>query len=412
MGRGAALHCRRGRASLPNPHAEAPPQGPPGRLPRQGPIHGQSPQHHPRPWRARAQPEERGSRDPARRPRRVHGAVGLGQVLARLRHDLCRRPAPLRGEPVGLRAAISRDDAEAGRRPHRRPVARHLHRAEDDVEEPALDRRHRHRDLRLPAPAVCARRRALFARNRPADREPDRVADGRPRAGAARGHAHLPAGPHRARAEGRVQEGARRVPEKGLPARQGRRRVLRDRGRAQARQEVQARHRRGGGSARDPGRHRNAARGQLRDRARAVGRHRGRRARRQAAARIRDQGRQQVEERYARARHLFGALRLPRVGLHHRRDRAAPVLVQRPGRRLPHLRRARHGIAVRARPRRARCLAQPFRRRDLSVGAHRRVLALLRADADRTRQALQGRDDDAVGKAAQARAARPALRLR
>ena len=52
-------------------------------------------------------------------------------------------------------------------------------------QEPALDRRHGHRDLRLPAPAVRARRRALFAGDRPADREPDRFADGRSRAGAA-----------------------------------------------------------------------------------------------------------------------------------------------------------------------------------------------------------------------------------
>ena len=93
----------------------------------------------------------------------------------------------------------------------------------------ALDRRHRHRDLRLHAAAVGARRRALFAGHRPADREPDRLADGRPRAGAARGHAPLPAGAGRARPQGRVPQGARRVPQEGLPARQDRRRVLRDR---------------------------------------------------------------------------------------------------------------------------------------------------------------------------------------
>ena len=49
----------------------------------------------------------------------------------------------------------------------------------------ALDGRHGHRDLRLHAPAVRARRRALFAGHRPADREPDRHPDGRPRHGAA-----------------------------------------------------------------------------------------------------------------------------------------------------------------------------------------------------------------------------------
>ena len=114
---------------------------------------------------------------------------------------------------LGLCPPVPRDDAEAGRRPDRRPVARHLDRAEDHLEEPALDRRHRHRDLRLHAPAVGARRRALFAGDRPADREPDRVADGRPRAGAARRHAPLPAGAGRARPQGRVPQGARRVHE-------------------------------------------------------------------------------------------------------------------------------------------------------------------------------------------------------
>jgi excinuclease UvrABC ATPase subunit len=58
---------------------------------------------------------------------------------------------------------------------HRRPLAGDLDRAEDHQPQPALDRRHGHRDLRLHAPAVGARRRALFAGHRPADREPDRV---------------------------------------------------------------------------------------------------------------------------------------------------------------------------------------------------------------------------------------------
>ena len=117
--------------------------------------------------------------------------VGLGQIVARLRHDLCRGPAPLCREPVGLCAPVPRDDAEAGRRPDRRPVAGHLDRAEDHVAQSALDGRHRHRDLRLHAPAVRARRRPLFAGDRPADREPDGQPDGRPRAGPRGRHAAL-----------------------------------------------------------------------------------------------------------------------------------------------------------------------------------------------------------------------------
>ena len=158
--------------------------------------------------------------------------------------------------PVGLCAAVPGDDAEAGRRPDRRPVAGHLHRAEDHLAQPALDRRHRHRDLRLHAAAVGARRRALLAGDRPADREPDRLADGRPHPGAAGRHAALSAGAGGARPQGRVPQGARRVPEEGLPARQGRRQVLRDRRGAGARQEVQPRHRRGGRPHRGAPRHR------------------------------------------------------------------------------------------------------------------------------------------------------------
>ena len=61
-----------------------------------------------------------------------------------------------------------------------RPVAGDLDRAEDHLEEPALDRRHGHRDLRLHAPALGAGRHPLLAGHRPADRGADRLADGRP----------------------------------------------------------------------------------------------------------------------------------------------------------------------------------------------------------------------------------------
>ena len=125
----------------------------------------------------------------------------------------------------------------------------------------ALDGRHRHRNLRLHAAPVGARRRALFAGHRAADREPDRVADGRPHPGAARGHAALSARARRARPQGRVPQGTRRVHEEGLPARQNRRRLLRDRRRAGARQEIHPRHRRRGRPHRGASRHRRAAGG-------------------------------------------------------------------------------------------------------------------------------------------------------
>ena len=46
--------------------------------------------------RAAAQPEERHDLAAARQARRLHGAERLGKVVARVRHDLRRRPAPLR----------------------------------------------------------------------------------------------------------------------------------------------------------------------------------------------------------------------------------------------------------------------------------------------------------------------------
>src|SRR5205085_1344042 len=128
--------------------------------------------------------------------------VRVRQILAGVRYDLCRRPAPLRRVAVSVRPPVSRDDAEAGRRPDRWAVAGNLDRAEDDVAQPTLDGRHRHRDLRLYAPALGACWCALLAGNWIADRKPDRVADGRPCAGAPRRHAALSAGTGGARPQG------------------------------------------------------------------------------------------------------------------------------------------------------------------------------------------------------------------
>ena len=111
----------------------------------------------------------------------ITGPVRLGQVLARLRHALRRRPAPLRRVALGLRAPVPAADGEARRRPDRGPVAGDRHRAEGGEPQPALHRRHRHRDPRLPAPALRARRHALLPGPRPAARSADGGADGGPR---------------------------------------------------------------------------------------------------------------------------------------------------------------------------------------------------------------------------------------
>ena len=108
------------------------------------------------------------------------GPVGLGQVVARLRHDLRRGPAPLRRVAVGVRAAVPRPDGQARRRLHRGPVAGDLDRPEVGVAQPALHRRHDHRDLRLPAAAVRAHRRPALPETAAPDHAPDPAADRRP----------------------------------------------------------------------------------------------------------------------------------------------------------------------------------------------------------------------------------------
>ena len=75
-----------------------------------------------------------------------------------------------------------------------------------------------------------AGRGAVFAGHRLADRQPDRVADGRPGHGDAGGHPALPAGADRAPPQGRIQEGTRRIPAPRVSAGQGRRQDVRGRG--------------------------------------------------------------------------------------------------------------------------------------------------------------------------------------
>ena len=125
----------------------------------------------------RAQPALRRRPHPEEEARRADGRVGLGQVVARLRHPLRRGAAPLRRVALGLRAPVPRADGEAALRHDPRPVADHLDRAEDHGHEPALDRRHHHRDLRLPARAVRAGRHPALPRVRQAGARPDRRAD-------------------------------------------------------------------------------------------------------------------------------------------------------------------------------------------------------------------------------------------
>ena len=82
--------------------------------------------------------------------------------------------------PVGLRPPVPGTDGQAGRRPIEGLSPAISIEQKTTSQEPALHRRHGDRNPRLHAPAVGARRRPLFARDRPADRGADRLPDGRP----------------------------------------------------------------------------------------------------------------------------------------------------------------------------------------------------------------------------------------
>jgi hypothetical protein len=126
----------------------------------------------------------------------------------------------------------------------------------------------------------------------------------------------------------------------GLPARQGQRRLPRAGGAAGPGQEVPPQHRRGGRPHRGARGARDPAGRQFPHRAEPGRRHR------------RDRNR--AGRGRGRAHHLFREIRLPGQRLHHCRDRAAAVQLQRALRRLPGLRRAGGGAVLRRTADRAR----------------------------------------------------------
>ena len=310
---------------------------------------------------------------PARPARGVHRPVRLGQILARLRHHLCRGPAPLRREPVGLCAAVPGDDAEAGRRPDRRPVARHLHRAEDHLD--AIRARRSAPSPRSTTTCGCSgRASACPIRRRPACRSRARPcrrwSTACWRCPKARGFYLLAPvvrgrkGEYRKELAEFLKKGYQRVKIDGTfyeiargPA---------------ARQEVHPRHRRGG---RPPGgAPRHFARGL---RTRSSRRSSSPRAWRSpswptAAPTARREGQRQRRNETAERLDLLGKIRLPGVRLHHSGDRAAAVLVQQPVRRLPEMRRARRRAAHRRRPGHPRQGRAPCARARSRRGRNRR----------------------------------------
>ena len=280
---------------------------------------------------------------PRERADRHHRALGLGEVVARVRHHLRRGPAPLRRVALGLRPAVPGPHGEARRRRDRGALAGDLDRAEDRRAQPALHRRHRHRDLRLPAPALGARRACRTAPTtaaRSAVRAPAQITDA------------VLAWPEGTRIEVLA------------PLVRGRKGEFRDlfedvqkRGFVRVRVDGETYDLGAVPDAQPPAepRHRGGRRpaGRARERPRPA-----RRLDRDGAqgGRRRGRGRAARRQRRRPGPQLFSrALRLPGLRPLASRARAAPVLLQLALRRLPRLRRARHAARSqrRADPRRS-----------------------------------------------------------
>ena len=340
-----------------------------------------SPELHRRHRRPRAQPQGRHRRAAAGLAGGHHRPVGLGQVVAGVRHDLRRGPAPLRRVAERVRAPVPGADGQAGRGLDRGAVAGDLDRPEDHVAQPAVDGRDGHGDLRLPAPAVGADRQAALLQLRAADRRAVGGADHRPDHGDGGGHPLHGHGADRARAQGRVRQAAAGAARRGLHAREGGRRAAPARGGDRPRQEVQARHLGGRGPA-----------GDAAGSAQAAGRFGGDRG---GAGRRDHRGRDGATRGRAGGLYVQRTLCVPALRDLDAGAGAALVLVQRAARRLPALHRAGLDDGDRSGARGAGSVAVDQRGRDPAVVVGRDEL--LRADRAGDRRALRGRRRRAVG---------------
>ncbi len=287
----------------------------------------------PQPARRRRRPAPRPPGGPDRRQR-------LGQELAGVRYALRRGPEALHRGPLRVRPPVPRPARTPRRRPRRGPAADRLDRPEGRVVEPEEHGRDRHRDPRLPPPALRPHGHPALPELRPGDPPPDARADGRRGARHAAGAQGARPGPPGPRAQGAAP---RRLP--GDPARRpapgaGRRAGRRDPGRpSQAGQDQAARHRGGRRSAGRPRRHPAEA-----------GRER----------RPGPEARRGLDPPLGAGRGGLGGppperqLRLPLVRRRVRGAGAAHLQLQQPLRRLPDLRRPGHPGLVRPRPRHPR----------------------------------------------------------
>ena len=107
---------------------------------------------------------------------------------------------------LGLRPPVPRADGEARRRSDRRACRPRSPSNRRPPDQPALDRRHGHRDLRLPAAAVRQHRGAALFQLRPRDLSAVARADSRPRDALPAGRAHQRASAGGARTQGEFKK--------------------------------------------------------------------------------------------------------------------------------------------------------------------------------------------------------------
>ncbi len=189
-----------------------------------------------------------------------HRPVRLRQVLAGVRHDLRRGPAPLRRVAVRLRPPVPGTDGQAGRGQHRRACRR---RSPSSRRPPSNNPRSTvgtvteiHDYMRL----LWARVGVPYSPATGLPIEAQTVSpDGRPRDGDAGGHAPAAARPRGARPQGRIPQGTGRTAAPRLHPGEGGRHAVRNRRGPGAEPQDQARDRGGGGPHRRARRHRHRA---------------------------------------------------------------------------------------------------------------------------------------------------------
>jgi hypothetical protein len=192
--------------------------------------------HGTRRWTAVDEGEHRGSRgggaqpqgprrdDSTRVVQRRHGAVRLGEVLARVRDGVRGGPAPLHRVAVGVRAELPGADGQAPGRERRGAVARHLHRPEERRQQPPVDGGDGDGTARLPPVAVRPGRGPALPGVWPRGGRAVRGADGLPGARTPGGNEGEDTRAGRPRPEGRLRGPVRRPGVGGVRPRRGRRR--------------------------------------------------------------------------------------------------------------------------------------------------------------------------------------------